>query len=98
MTEVKPTQKTDFGLTPVKNKPKRAYRKGSKFDAILEAFLKSKETLSSVSVPDKDGNYLRTQLKKRVDAVKAFNGITISVINNVCYLEKLPPTPKKETV
>jgi hypothetical protein len=43
--------------------------------------------LAAVEVPDKDGNYLRTQLNKRIEA-KGLDGIKVSVVNNVCYIEK----------
>jgi len=36
---------------------------------------------------DREANYLRTQLNKRIE-VKALEGIKVSVVNNVCYLEK----------
>ena len=81
MSEVK------FELKPVEEKPSRRYRKGSKYDPILDAFMEGTEDLVKVTVPGKDANYLRTQLKKRIEArtlkVKA------SVVNNVMYLEKV---------
>jgi hypothetical protein len=33
-------------------------------------------------------NYLRTQPKKRIEA-KGLEGIKVSVVNNVCYMEKV---------
>ena len=81
MSEVK------FYLKPVDTKPHRQYRKGSKYDPILDAFVGGPVALVAVEVPDKDGNYLRTQLNKRIEA-KGLKGIKASVINNVCYLEK----------
>ena len=41
----------------------------------------------AVEVPEKDGNYLRTQLNKRIEA-KGLEGIKVSVVNSVCYLER----------
>ncbi len=76
-----------FNLEPVSKKPSRKYRKGSKYDPILDAFLSGMATLVTVSVPSKDANYLRTQLNKRIDARK-LSGVKVSVVNNVCYLEK----------
>jgi hypothetical protein len=35
----------------------------------------------------KDANYLRTQLTKRIEA-RDLGGVKVSVVNNVCYLEK----------
>jgi hypothetical protein len=76
-----------FNLQPVSEKPSRRYRKGSKYDPILDAFLESPDGLVKVEVPEKDANYLRTQLNKRIDARK-LSGVKVSVVNNVCYLEK----------
>ena len=75
-----------FNLTPIDQIPRRSYRKGSKYDPILDAFLEGKDSLVLVDVPGKDGNYVRTQLKKRIEA----RGLTIdaSVANNQVYLEK----------
>jgi hypothetical protein len=77
-----------FNLTPVTEKPSRRYRKGSKYDPIVEAFMSGTYNLVTVDVEGKDANYLRTQLNKRIDARK-FQGVKVSVINNVCYLEKV---------
>ena len=76
-----------FNLEPVSEKPSRKYRKGSKYDPILDSFLSGRYDLVTVSVSGKDANYLRTQLNKRIDA-KNLSGIKVSVVNNVCYLEK----------
>ena len=80
MSEVK------FELKPVEEKPSRRYRKGSKYDPILDAFLEGVEDLVKVTVKGKDANYLRTQLKKRIEARNL--KVKPSVVNNVLYLEK----------
>ena len=76
-----------FNLKPVSEKPSRRYRKGSKYDPIIDAFMSGTERLVTVEVPGKDANYLRTQLNKRIDA-RNLSGVKVSVVNNVCYLEK----------
>jgi hypothetical protein len=76
-----------FKLTPVEEKPSRRYRKGSKYDPILDAFIEGEEDLVEVNVGGKDANYLRTQLNKRIEA-RNLRDIKVSVVNNVCYLEK----------
>ncbi len=81
MTEVK------FDLSPVNKKPQRKYRKGSKYDPIIDAFLKKDEGLVTVEIKGKDSNYIRTQLKKRIDA-RELKNLGISVVNNKVYLEK----------
>ena len=77
----------EFNLTPVTEKPSRRYRKGSKYDPVLDAFIASTDTLVEVSVADKDANYLRTQLNKRIEA-RSLRNVKVSVVNNVAYLEK----------
>jgi len=76
-----------FDLKPVEKKPSRRYRKGSKYDPILDAFMKGNDPLVEVKVEGKDANYLRTQLNKRIEA-RGLRGIKTSVVNNVLYLEK----------
>ncbi len=78
----------DFDLAPVEDKPSRKYRKVSKYDPIIEAFLESEHDLVEVKVDGKEAYYLRNQLKKRIDARDLQDRIEVSVVNNVAYLEK----------
>ena len=75
-----------FNLTPVAEKPSRRYRKGSKYDPILDAFMAGTDTLVAVEIPGKEANYIRTQLNKRIDAKNL--RVKVSVVNNTTYLEK----------
>ena len=77
-----------FDLRPVEKKPSRRYRKGSKYDPILDSFMEGGHDLVKVEVENKDANYLRTQLNKRIEARELANSIRVSVVNNVAYLEK----------
>ncbi len=77
-----------FNLQPVDEKPSRKYRKGSKYDPILDAFISGEANLVQVTIEGKDANYLRTQLNKRIEA-RAQSNVKVSVVNNVAYLEKL---------
>ena len=81
MNEVK------FDLKPVEEKPSRRYRKGSKYDPILDAFVGGIDDLVVVNVEGKDANYLRTQFNKRIET-RNLSNVKVSVVNNVCYLEK----------
>ena len=83
MSEVK------FDLQPVSKKPSRRYRKGSKYDPILDSFLNGEYNLVKVDVANKEANYLRTQLNKRIEARDLGNRVKVSVVNNVAYLEKM---------
>lgn len=88
----------DFSLEPETSKPTRKYRKGSKYDPIIEAFLNSPHELVKVEIPDKNANYIRTQIKKRLEE-HGSTDIEVSVVNNTCYLEKVStkkPTKKKK--
>ncbi len=78
-----------FNLKPVEKKPTRRYRKGSKYDPILDAFLEGDDGLVEVSIAGKDANYLRTQLNKRIEARELGDRVKVSVVNNVAYLEKV---------
>ena len=55
-----------FDLKPVEERPTRRYRKGSKYDPVLDAFMEGYADLVDVDVEDKEANYLRTQLNKRM--------------------------------
>jgi len=76
-----------FNLKPVDAKPTRKYRKGSKYDPLLDSFISGTHKLVSVNVEGKDANYLRTQLNKRIEA-RNIRTVKVSVVNNICYLEK----------
>ena len=79
-----------FDLKPVSEKPSRRYRKGSKYDPILEAFKKGTDNLVVAEIEGKDANYIRTQLNKRIDAQeRKYSKIKVSVVNSICYLEKV---------
>jgi hypothetical protein len=76
-----------FDLTPITEKPSRRYRKGSKYDPILNAFMEGEEDLVEVSIQGREANYIRTQLNKRIEA-RSLEDVKVSVINNIVYLEK----------
>ena len=77
-----------FNLLPVTKKPSRRFRKGSKYDPIIDSFLESEHEIVSATVPGKDANYVRIQLKKRIDSRDLKKQIEVSVVNNIIYLEK----------
>jgi hypothetical protein len=76
-----------FNLKPVDEKPSRRYRKGSKYDPVIDTFMEGDNDLVKVEVSGRDANYLRTQLNKRIEA-RNLTGIKVSVVNNVCYIER----------
>lgn len=52
-----------FDLSPVEEKPSRRYRKGSKYDPIINKFLDEKNSLAIVEIKGRDANYIRTRLR-----------------------------------
>ena len=78
-----------FQLKPVEKKPTKKYRKRSKYDPIIDEFLRMGAKIVQVSVEGVEPNYLRTQLNKRIEARDLKDKVKVSVINNVVYMEKL---------
>ena len=78
----------EFELEPVEKKTRRRYRKGSKYDPLIDSFLNGQHNLVKVEAAGKNANYLRTILKKRIDARDLSNKVEVSVVGNNTYLEK----------
>lgn len=89
MSEVK------FDLKPVMKKPSRKYRKGSKYDPILDAFLESVEDLVEVEVEGKSANSLFNKLNTRIKAMNLAGKISVSLIDDVLYLERIQRVSKE---
>jgi hypothetical protein len=69
--------------------PTKRYRKGSKYDVILDEFLKSEFDIVEVTVDGKDGNYIGTQLNSRIESSSKYLGLKSYVVKNIAYLEKV---------
>jgi len=76
----------NFKMSPVDEKPRRRYSKSSKYDPILDRFIVSRDRLVIVEVAERNANYIRTQLKKRIDARRL--DLKVSVVEDEVYLEK----------
>lgn len=63
-------------------------KRNKKYDQIIDAFCEGKSRLVRVDATGKEANYLRMQLKKRIDARELDKQIEVSVVNNSVYLEK----------
>jgi len=59
----------------------------SKYDPIIDAFLSGHNKIVSISMSGTNANYLKGQLKRRIKT-RRLGDITVSVVNDVCYLEK----------
>jgi len=55
---------------------------------MIDKFCECKLGFAKVEVPGKQANYLRMQLKKRIDARELDEQIKVSVANKYVYLEK----------
>jgi hypothetical protein len=77
-----------FQLVGVDQKPRRRFTKRSKYDSIIDKFCEGDSKLARVEVSGREANYVRTQLKKRIDARELDKQIEVSVVNNGVYLEK----------
>ncbi len=84
-----------FEVIEIEDIPTRRYTKGSKYDPIINAFIERNISLSQLKVTKDDsaelldGNYLRTQLNKRIVALELEDVISVTVINSVCYMKRL---------
>ena len=83
MTEV------NFILKPISEKPSRKYRKGSKYDPIIDSFLRSGEDLVRVDIDNVDKYFLNNYLKKRIELRHYSESIDVSIVNNELYIETL---------
>ena len=79
-----------FELTPVDERPKRRFKRRSKYDPIIEGFLSGSHDLVRVDVEDKDASYLRLQLVKIIESRGLVGVVEASVVNGRLYLEKDP--------
>jgi hypothetical protein len=77
-----------FQLVGVDQKPRRTFTKKNKYEPIITMFCERNSNLCRVEVAGKNANYVRTQLKKRIDARELDKQIEVSVVNNGVYLEK----------
>ena len=83
-----------FEFEDVNEKEKRRYKKGSKYDSIIDAYLTSPkykakgDGLQKLEPKDEiDSSYLSLQIKKRI--VIRELPIKVSVSNGIIYFEKV---------
>ena len=79
---------TSWRAITCREEASRRFRKGSKYDPIIDAFLSSNNDIVIMDVEGNGANYLRMQLKKRIDVIALDKNIDVSVINNDVYIEK----------
>ena len=77
-----------FSFTEVKAKAHRRSKKGSKYDPVIDSFRSGGSDLVKVEIPGRTANYVRLQLKKRIDARELGEKLGVSTVSGVAYLEK----------
>jgi hypothetical protein len=77
-----------FTLIDVELKPRRKFSKKNKYEPIITMFCEKTSNFCRVDVTGKSANYVRLQLKKRIDALELGEQVKASVINGIVYLEK----------
>lgn len=87
--KVKIVDNPSFKMEVITEKPTRKYRKGSKYDSILDLFIKNTAKISKLQLEGVSTNYLYSQLQKRLHVRKLEKEIDVSVINGEVYLEKI---------
>jgi hypothetical protein len=77
-----------FEFLDVDKKPRRNYKNASKYDPIIKKFWVGKSDIVRVVIHRMDANYLRAQLKHRINNLKMDDQIEVYVAGNSVYLEK----------
>ena len=78
-----------FELKPVDERPKRSFKKGSKYNPIIDRFLIEKHDLVKVEVKDKNVGYIRYYLNRLIISRGMKDRVKASVVDGGIYLEKI---------
>jgi len=78
-----------FELKPVDERPKRRFKRGSKYDPIIDRFIMEKHDLVKVEAENRNSNYMRLQLAKLIESRGLGNLVKVSVVDGGLYLEKI---------
>jgi hypothetical protein len=90
--ELKPVDERSeirFELKPVDERPKRGFKRGSKYDPIIDRFLMENHDLVKVEVKDKDAGYMRINLNRLIISRGMKDRVKASVVDGGLYLEKI---------
>jgi riboflavin synthase len=76
-----------YSFETVKEKEVRKFSKSSIYDGMIDAFIKTKEKLVKVKIPeDANAQYLKSQLDKRLKN-REVTTVKASISNSILYLE-----------
>ena len=76
-------------MKPVDERPKRSFKKGSKYNPIIDRFLIEKHDLVKVEVKDKNVGYIRYYLNRLIISRGMKDRVKASVVDGGIYLEKI---------
>jgi len=77
-----------FKLIPVKEKPKIKRRKRSRYDPIIESFIKSGYKIATVKVEGISSDSLSIILRRRLKSL-GIDFVKVEQINHEVYLERI---------
>jgi hypothetical protein len=78
-----------FELKPVDERPKRGFKRRSKYDPIIDRFLTENHDLVRVEVKDKDAGYMRINLNRLIISRGMKDRVKASMVSGGVYLEKI---------
>jgi len=78
-----------FELKPVDERPKRSFKRGSKYNPIIDRFLMEKHDLVKVEVEDKDVGFIRYYRNRLIISRGMKDRVKASVVDGGLYLEKI---------
>ncbi|MCK4697186.1 MAG: hypothetical protein KAT53_02645 [Dehalococcoidia bacterium] len=83
--------KIRFEMRPVNEKREKLSIKASRYDPIIDEFIKSGDELVEITVEEKKASYIASQLKKRIGVRRL--EIESSAAQGFVYLEKKTTEP-----
>ncbi len=78
-----------FELKPVDERPKRGFKRRSKYDPIIDRFLMEKHDLVRVEAENRNSNYMRINLNRLIISRGMKDRVKASVVDGGLYLEKI---------
>ena len=78
-----------FELKPVSEKPKRSFRKRSKYAPILDWFVEGGHGIVEVEVEGMSASYVRAQMIKLIGERGLGDRVKATVLNGALYVERV---------
>lgn len=78
-----------FELKPVDERPKRSFKRGSKYDPIIDRFIMENHDLVRVEAENRNSNYMRINLNRLIISRGMKDRVKASVVDGGLYLERI---------